>query len=440
MAAVFAHPSLIAITVFYSYLAWQHGRPLKETLYRTLPQFLTAIAAIAFLLFAYSNTPQIRAIVRTPGPIDLLQNLFWFWGRQLTTAHWLPKSLQLDRSEAWELGVGALFIASSVLLSLRQKGPVRLWTIWALLLTLPFLTANLGDNASGPSRYLYIASAGTTLILTAGLNSLSQWIPARIRPFFMPVLLILLVASSWRSLKEAEAISFYQSGRSYIAQGDIETGALQFENAVARHPLRVPADGYFRLAAASFAGGISPESFLLKVRSHIPDKRHLDILLHLCAYLKENPENWDRAEQNVRNILNTGDASLLEETARAYFNLGSYYQRSDKLDRAVDLYTRTLRLLPDYPIALKNLGAALHSQGKLRPAIDAFEKALALQPGDPELATLLSGDTVTIETRLADLLYQQGKTEAAIRAYREMIERRPNEVPILQKLAHIYYN
>ena len=45
MAAVFAHPSLIAITVFYPYLAWQHGRPLKETLYRTLPQFLTAIAA-----------------------------------------------------------------------------------------------------------------------------------------------------------------------------------------------------------------------------------------------------------------------------------------------------------------------------------------------------------------------------------------------------------
>lgn len=440
VAAVFAHPSLVVIFCLYAFMSWQYGRPLKETFYRTAPQLLATLASMAPILFLFSDTPQTRAIVRSPDFIAPLHNLFWFWGRQLTTAHWLPESLSLSTVHSWELGIGALFIACSVFFALRSNDSLRLWTFWAFCFTLPFLTADMGDNASGPSRYLYIASAGTTLILTSALIGLFRWLPASLRPYLMPALLVLLVFSSLRSLKEAEAVSFYQSGRSYIAQGDIETGTRQFESAVTHNPRRVPVDGYFRLAAASFASGISPEDVFQKARERLPDDPHLDILIHLSTLLTGKPENWASVEHQIQNILNTGDTSLLEKAARAYFNLGSFYLRSDRLNEAEYLYNRVLQLQPNYAVALKNLGIALHNQGKLGPAIDAFRKALVLQPDDEELIVLLSGDTVVVERRLAEMLYEQGKVEAAILSYRSLIQSHPNETALLEKLANIHYN
>jgi 2-polyprenyl-3-methyl-5-hydroxy-6-metoxy-1,4-benzoquinol methylase len=55
-------------------------------------------------------------------------------------------------------------------------------------------------------------------------------------------------------------------------------------------------------------------------------------------------------------------------------------QRQNKLNDAVRVYKRLLRLKPDHAQANNNLGAVLHAQGKLREASTYFAHSLSLMP------------------------------------------------------------
>ena len=159
--------------------------------------------------------------------------LLWFSSRLATTAHWLL--LPLYELQPWELYAGAGVLAGLAVL-LRWKGsPGSLWSVWVLLSLLPFLpltdAEGILQRPSGPSRYLYLATAGSSILLAWGLEEASLRLRSGGRYLYTAILAGVLI-SSYASLKQVEALSLYASGRNYIARGDSETGVEQLKRAI----------------------------------------------------------------------------------------------------------------------------------------------------------------------------------------------------------------
>ena len=127
-------------------------------------------------------------------------------------------------------GLGLLVLA--ILLVRRQPHPVSGWAIWTVLMLVPF--ALLTDSILlalhvGPSRYLYFASAGSSLVLAWGLQNLALRFGGQ-RAFAGA--LLALGAVSYISLKQAEGLTYYSEARSYLSSGNVRTGIEQMRKAL----------------------------------------------------------------------------------------------------------------------------------------------------------------------------------------------------------------
>lgn len=101
----------------------------------------------------------------------MVRVLWWFCGRLLTTAHWLPLPIYLQQT--WELYLGAVVFALLFWLIWRHKDPLRAAALATLIGLFPFLLlteATILGLPAGPSRYLYLASTGFSLLIAWGLN------------------------------------------------------------------------------------------------------------------------------------------------------------------------------------------------------------------------------------------------------------------------------
>ena len=60
--------------------------------------------------------------------------------------------------------------------------------------------------------------------------------------------------------------------------------------------------------------------------------------------------------------------------------MGGALQKQDKLEEAIDAYTKALSIKPDFAGAYNNMGIVLTEQGKLGEAIEAYTQALSIKP------------------------------------------------------------
>ena len=65
--------------------------------------------------------------------------------------------------------------------------------------------------------------------------------------------------------------------------------------------------------------------------------------------------------------------------AEAYNNMGNALQDQDKLDEAIDAYSKACTMKPDYADAYNNMGNALKEQGKLDEAIDVLQQSAVIE-------------------------------------------------------------
>ena len=85
--------------------------------------------------------------------------------------------------------------------------------------------------------------------------------------------------------------------------------------------------------------------------------------------------------------------SIKPDHADAYNNMGIALKDQGKLDEAIEAYNKALSIKPDYVISCINMGIAFEDQGKLHKAIDAYNKALSIKPDDAESHRHLSALT-----------------------------------------------
>ena len=77
--------------------------------------------------------------------------------------------------------------------------------------------------------------------------------------------------------------------------------------------------------------------------------------------------------------------------AVAWNNLSSAYHRAGDFNRALEAVHQALELDPDYAEAFNNLGAVQFAQGQLEDALESFQRAISLRGGDFPKAKITAG-------------------------------------------------
>ena len=403
---------MVFLWPFCLYLSWSRGEELKTAVRPLLP-LLVLMAAVLVLIVAITpgetNAGRAIGLYLERGAAGNLRSmgevLLWFSSRLLTTAHWLL--VPLYELQPWELYAGAGVLTGLAVLVYGKGSPGSIWSLWVLLSLLPFVpladAEAILNRASGPSRYLYLATAGTSLLLAWGLEEGSRRLPSWGR-YLHGVLLASILLSSYHYLKEAEAASLYASGRNYITRGDVDTGVEQLKRAIdqGRDAIDLE-DAYERIcymgmgkegheAVLDEALAAFPNSLALNTLKLAHDSMKPDSLLSRRARKQLEVLKGQDAEASIevvwgkRIVLN--DKETIQATRRwlaGFFhntghNLGTGSATLEDLERAILAYRRALEFDPDRTATYENLVNALASAGRETEAVLAAREAVERNP------------------------------------------------------------
>lgn len=109
---------------------------------------------------------------------------------------------------------------------------------------------------------------------------------------------------------------------------------------------------------------------------------------------------------------------LLDDYARAWYNLGIAYKRSKNASKAKAAYEKALELNPHYQKAAINLAALLRSLGDLEQALALFAKAAEMSSADTRARALL---------QQGEVLYDLERFEESVKVIRKSIDYNPRD-------------
>ena len=121
---------------------------------------------------------------------------------------------------------------------------------------------------------------------------------------------------------------------------------------------------------------------------------HVTFTLAGCAPLKEQlsssgsprdemtveVKEWHRAFKCAQDVL--GKTSITGVRAESLYIIGRYYHAQTNISTAMEFYRESLRLRPDFVLAMFNFAQILLSRQELVGALELFEKVLSFHPDD----------------------------------------------------------
>ena len=434
-----SHLASLVVLPLCLFLSWQRRQSLKATLLPLLPVVAVLAPAVAALLAVHSGTTSTRLALDSYGQESFLSLLggmgrgyLWLVGRLLSTAHWVP--LPVYRQQSWELFLGLVVLVGPILLLTRPRSPAGLGSAWILLSLVPFVLVTedaLVHLPAGPSRYLYLATAGSSFFLAWLVLHLAErvrrWRPGLSGPVGVGLLLGLL-ASSYVALKESEALSLYTSGRHQISEGNLAEGVAQFRQTLTGSRDIIPvADTYLRRIMALPGLDEDPTPMLRQALEECPGVPSFHAMLGVMELERgEAPLDGQGrtrlASAHEYALANDMREIFADNTAGLYHNLGIAYARQQDYPRSIRAFRNALTWLPSKQksrLALAqthNLHAVgLVKEGRVAEAIDAARRSLAI-------------DSTLVLTRLCLgwLLYQNREWEATVDQFLKVLDEGPN--------------
>ncbi|MBT7421927.1 MAG: tetratricopeptide repeat protein, partial [Gemmatimonadetes bacterium] len=396
------------------YLAWRrYQRPGAAA-----PLLAVAILIPGLLHFLYPQAPQARETLSIADPIAAFGLFLGYMGRCLDSAHWLVAG----QIQPWEMIVGAVVLLGLGWLVVRRTGPEADWGLFALLALMPFVARETVE----PSRFFYLSSAGSSLVLAwllhTGIVSLQHFVGAWFRPLAWGIALSGLVATSLFSLHKAETLAYYSSGRSYHARLQHQQALKSYKKAaaLAGNTAATPLpEVYFHLASMQLYFNEDPDPALRQALALFPDYLWLNLVKSLVDQENNNTLIQQRGQDHLvacieqakregrENLLVKNLTSLLHNMGKGYFGQQDY-------PRAIRTFERVLEINPDKHNTRKalgdtyaELGFQYFEQNRHDLAIEAYQQTLDLNPDD-RLARI----------SLGWLFYFQGRWQEAIDQYR----------------------
>jgi tetratricopeptide (TPR) repeat protein len=419
------HIAVAMVWPFCLVLSMRSGLSAKSTLKYLVPFVLPLVPVLSLIVYStsqHTSTADAFGAYATSSLFDLFlgmgRMLFWFCGRLFTTAHWVP--LAVYKLQTWELFVGAFALFFMVVLLWRRVRSVDLWIAWSLLFLCPFLFLTqkiIADMPVGPSRYLYLASAGSSL-LVAWLLRRAVFLLARYWPSAKPgvyrVLIAVLVAYSMIVVKRAEAFAFYTSGRAYLSELEIDTGISQLRRAIDvggdlidRH------DAYARMGLVLLHKPDEAAELIAEGLIYHPESIPLNVYKLTLNSVGDDPEERVRADEKLAELGENAD--IVEVIGQSYFNLATGFASRGESQQAALAYMHSQAFLPDRLPTLRGLALALFYLNDRARAAAVLERIISIDRGD-----------INSHYALAKLYSLQGETERAQRLLAHIVRAAPD--------------
>ena len=404
-----AHLAIFFVLPFFVYFLWRRGQPVEACLrHFAWPLALAPLMLYVVLHFTARATSTWGAIeiYASGNVVDLLlgsgRMLLWLPSRLWTTAHWVP--LPLYESQAWELYVGAGVLVLLALAIWKRVEPVDLWGVWILLSLLPFallteetVVSQLAIMAS-PSRYLYMTTAGSSVLLAWGLMRLGEGAGHRfgVRSAYVQAgLLVPVLLSSYVYLKKVEAVSIYMSGRNYIAEGKFDLGIAQMWRGLDHAPEVLPLEkAYPRLCLALISRGDKFVRATEEGLTFLPNDARLNLYMYAYKSMAADSSSRRQAQHYLakgkqyaagkKNV----DVSL--SLGMAFNNLGRGFQVAQDFEQAVIAYRRSLEYLPSHTNSLIGLAYSLFALNRVEEAREVTRQVAQIEPRDPRVLYLMA--------------------------------------------------
>ena len=415
LIGVLFHISAAAFLPFFLYLSWQRGdRPIFR---RYLPLALLLATVVLSLKIGYPQAPQASIVADGFDPWGLLRNQLVCWSRLISTAHWLVQPLH--RFPVWEWILGATGLGIFAVLQWRRHFTLSPWLAWVFVHLLPIAVlspAYIQTVPSGPSRYLYLASAGSAGILAWLLRHLAARSPLRPRLVFA-LLLLLLSYSSYTGLSKATAIAYYASGRHFLASHQLDEGIVQLKRAIATAPETINLeDAYVRLVFADIYNTEAVKPTLTQAQALFPDNALFTIAPLVLACMA--PDLLQESEPlrllHKFKAQGTGNADW---TRQLFENVGDGFYDREAWDQAVQAYRYALEFdLTRIPTRVQ-LGWVLVMTNRFTEAIEEYETVLQNGPHSEAhfniaLAHMLRGDNKAARSTYAAGIQKYGRATA----------------------------
>ena len=457
----FSHLASMMAWPFCLYLAWLQGHNLRRAIRHLAPFAALLIPALALVLRSTArrtSTWEALDFFSMAGlwelGVGIARSTLFFTSRLLTTAHWL--TLPSHQRHTWEFVIGALVLAGLAWLIYQRRAPTALWAGWTLIMLVPFalLTEeSILDLPVGPSRYLYFSSAGSSLLLAWVLRQGALTLPAW-RHLVLAVGTGAIVLCSYHWLKKAEALTYYNSGRTYLAAEDDRTGGDQLRRAIDRAPELINLeDAYVRLSMALMRHPYQTATVLKEALKRFPKNSYLQV--YNLAYHSLLPGFGEEARLEALKSHAKASTAL----AQVYTNLGLGYEGVDDIDRAIAAYQRALTFASDQVKALKRLGAIRYKQGQGKEAAALLNQAQDIDKSDQGIAyaailalqldgyftaaiaacrkALATHPSAELYNLLGECYEESDAPDPAGKAYRQSLALDPDYVPAHRGLARL---
>ena len=371
--AISCHLSAVALLPLWVYETWRESGDWRLALRRHAASgVVVAVAAIGLLAMTPVRTTTSASLQHAgTDPLGAVAGsgrmLCWMAARLVTTAHWLPVELG-DRTTV-ELVFGAIVLIGLVALAWRQGGQVGAAAVWTLVFLAPFalISEQLATRGrEGPSHYMYLASAGASMLLAMGIQSLARRLDGRWRGrgwMLTSVCALGITGSSIWALGELLPMSLYNSGR-YLFDRDPATSVQYLRRTIDAGGGVVPLhEVYLRLALALPLAGQDPYPVLQEAASRYPTSAYVQGGIAVREMESPDPRARERGAQRLQQAAELAANQGQQETfgtniAALCHNLGVAYERVGAPERAIPLYHRALDWNPDPAASRRRLVSA----------------------------------------------------------------------------------
>jgi protein O-mannosyl-transferase len=383
--------------------------PLSRLLIEKLPLLVVSAASAVITMQAQQaggamrSTAQFSPGVRLENAMVAYAMYLWkmIWPAHLAPLYPHPG----DSLAAWQVGTAALVLlaVTGVVLKFRSKRYLLTGWLWFLGTLVPVIgLVQVGDQAMA-DRYAYIPLIGIFVMIAWGAADLAD--SATINPAWrmIPVACVLLALSFathrqinyWSSNYDLWTHTLAVTDKNFIAQDNLGGALLLLGKPDEAYP-------HFQAAAA-----INPRDPM----SHS----------NLGAYLLQHGQIADAMKQYERTISLTSDPGLLSST---YANLGVAYRKLGEDEKSRDSFEQALRLNPNQSNAYLGLGELLEKQNRLDDAIQNYSRSVELRPTD--MGFMLLGHA----------LESAGRQPEALAAYRSALKLSP-DLPEAQRAVDV---
>ncbi len=456
------------LCLFYAFSNSTNFRGHARYLFFVLPVIALALAFVFAITgndtttksafsFYHESTSQFAGVLSFTS--DGLQAYLWLLGRLISMAHWLPFSPNIEHStEAW---LGGLVLIVLLVLLWKANSSIQFFCAWTLLFLLPFVPAVLVHT--GIARYIYIATAGSSLLLAWALSWLAKKMGQK-GSYTLALALLLIVWSSYRAEERMANITRYNSGRYYITNDDPQIGIDLLQKTLATDTAFVSlGEAYLSLLEGLLISGQDYEGVLEAALEAAPEDGNIGLLERISNIVMDPADRV--ADPEVLALLYGAsywyvDSGFLHTTSILSQHFGIWYSKRGDYDGAIRSYRLSLRADPENVNTARSLIEILFLRGNYSDAEETVEAFKFHQTENPHLLYLTAlsyqyagrlqdalamvhrAQQLTRSANLhileGDLLLEKGLMAEAEAAYRRAIAAESTSPEPFLQIAYIY--